>query len=778
MSEATPRAVFLSYAREDAESARHIADALRAFGVEVWFDQNELRGGDSWDTKIRTQIKTCALFVPLISQRTEERSEGYFRREWKLAVDRTHDMTGSKAFIVPVVIDGTRESGAAVPEEFMRYQWTRLAGGQATPEFVLQVKRLLDAPKKSPAEPPAPKTASVAAQSAPLAPASSRQSLMLGAIAVVAVVAAVYFALRPAGPAPAAATLPAQPGTEAKPALPAPAVAIPSINEKSIAVLPFANMSDDKDSAFFTDGMHEDILTNLALIRELHVVSRTSVLQYRGTTKTIRQIASELGVAYILEGSVRRAGNKVRVTGQLIHAATDEHVWAKNYDRDLTDIFSIQSALANEIAGALSAALSPQEKQLLDRRPTDNLAAYDSYMKARQLREMTGSQLINDAVTLLQAAVKLDPKFSAAWAALGATHVFIYFSSVDQTAERLAQAKAAIDTAVRLAPDDPEVIEMVGDYYYYGFRDYTRAVEQYQRLAVLRPNDGAVFSALGLIHRRQGRWQEALIEFRRAAQLEPRSVRYVRFVGESAKALCLYTEAYPAMRRSAELADHEPVAESDAAFVPFQAGGSTKAWDEWLAQMTPEQQRTLTLLALRKQWARTIGDFAGFVELDRQQRYADILGEAHGTQDANAALVFAALGDQSAARARAMDAVSDLKAQLEKQPANEILWSSLGLAHALLGERIEALRCAQKAKDLVPESKDALVGPFLSLNYAWCLARLGEKDQALAELARLLRTPWGENIHMAKAGATWFPLRDDPRFQALVNDPKNNAPLF
>ncbi len=765
MSEAAPRAVFLSYAREDAESARHIAEALRAFGVEVWFDQSELRGGDTWDTNIRNQIKSCALFIPLVSARTEERSEGYFRREWLLAVERTRDMAGGRTFIVPVVIDDTAESRAAVPEEFMRYQWTRLADGQATPEFVAQVKRLLDAPKKSPA-PPAPKAAPVA--SAPPAP---RQSLLLGVIAVVAVAAAVYFALRPAGPALAVATLPA------KPVPPAPA-ATPAINEKSLAVLPFANMSEDKDSAFFTDGMHEDILTNLALIRELHVVSRTSVLQYRNTTKTIRQIAAELGVAYILEGSVRRAGNKVRVTGQLIHAATDEHVWAKNYDRDLTDIFSIQSALATEIAGALSAALSPQEKQLLDRRPTDNLAAYDNYMKARQLREMTGSQSINDAVTLLQAAVKLDSKFSAAWAALGATHVFIYFSSVDQTAERLAQAKAAIDTAVSLAPDDPEVIEMVGDYYYYGFRDYTRAVEQYQRLAVLRPNDGAVFSALGLIHRRQGRWQEALIEFRRAAQLEPRSVRYVRFVGESAKALCLYTEAYPAMRRSAELADHEPVAEADAAFVPFLAGGSTKAWDEWLAQMTPEQQRTLTLLALRKQWARTIGDFAGFVELDRQQRYADILGEAHGTQDANAALVFAALGDQSAARARAMDAVSDLKAQLEKQPANEILWSSLGLAHALLGERAEALRCAQKAKDLVSESKDALVGPFLSLNYAWCLARLGEKDQALAELARLLRTPWGENIYLAKAGAGWFPLRDDPRFRALVNDPKNNTPLF
>ena len=767
------RAVFLSYAREDAEPVRRIADALRAFGVEVWFDQNELRGGDAWDSKIRAQIRACTLCVPVISAATQARGEGYFRREWKIAVERTHDMAAGVPFLLPVVIDETPESAALVPDEFMRVQWTRLPKGVPTPQFVEQVKKLLEGKPTGSAQ-------SRPAGRSEVAPPTAKSPIPgwlwgTAAAVIVAVVAGVLLLRKTEPSAPPASAAAAVP--EAKPAT--FTVPLQHLADKSIAVLPFTNMSEDKDaSAFFSDGIHEDILTNLALIRELRVVSRTSVMQYRDTKKTMKQIAQELGVTYILEGSVRRSGNKVRVTGQLIHAATDEHVWAKNYDRDLTDIFSIQSALATEIAGALSAALSPQEKQLLDRRPTDNLAAYDNYMKARQLREMTGSQSINDAVTLLQAAVKLDSKFSAAWAALGATHVFIYFSSVDQTAERLAQAKAAIDTAVSLAPDDPEVIEMVGDYYYYGFRDYTRAVEQYQRLAVLRPNDGAVFSALGLIHRRQGRWQEALIEFRRAAQLEPRSVRYVRFVGESAKALCLYTEAYPAMRRSAELADHEPVAEADAAFVPFLAGGSTKAWDEWLAQMTPEQQRTLTLLALRKQWARTIGDFAGFVELDRQQRYADILGEAHGTQDANAALVFAALGDQSAARARAMDAVSDLKAQLEKQPANEILWSSLGLAHALLGERAEALRCAQKAKDLVSESKDALVGPFLSLNYAWCLARLGEKDQALAELARLLRTPWGENIYLAKAGAGWFPLRDDPRFRALVNDPKNNTPLF
>ncbi len=257
---------------------------------------------------------------------------------------------------------------------------------------------------------------------------------------------------------------------------------------KSIAVLPFENMSEGKDGAFFADGMHEDILTNLALVRELHVVSRTSVMQYRGTTKTTREIAKELGVAYVLEGSVRRAGSKVRVTGQLIDARTDEHIWAKAYDRDITDVFAIQAELSQAIATALSAALSPQEKQLLDRRPTENLAAYDAYLKARGLRQLNAGSP-QESEPFLKEAVRLDPKFALAWAELAAAIAQAYLNDIERTDARLAEAKAAIDTAVRLAPDDPDIIERLGDYYYYGYRDFERATEQYLRLAVLRPNE-------------------------------------------------------------------------------------------------------------------------------------------------------------------------------------------------------------------------------------------------------------------------------------------------
>lgn len=763
----SPRAIFLSYAREDAPAARRIAEALRSHGLEVWFDENELRGGDAWDAKIRKQIDDCALFVPLISAHTQERNKGYFRLEWKLAVDQTHLLAEGIPFVAPVVIDDTREGDAIVPAEFMRVQWTRLPAGLPTPEFIAQLQRLLAAPAKAAvtaSAPPAP----VPAAPVPVA-RTSRGPLLLAVAAVGAITAAVFFALRPGV---AEKGTPALAGSSPAPVAPPPAS---TASTKSIAVLPFTNMSEEKDSGFFADGIHEDILTNLALVRELRVVSRTSVMQYRSTTKTMRQIADELGVAYILEGSVRRAGSKVRVTGQLIRAANDEHVWAKSYDRDITDVFSIQSELSQAIAAALSAALSPQEKQFLDRRPTENLAAYDAYAKARELRQR-GSGNSLEVAPLLEAAVRLDPKFALAWAELGSTHAQIYFNELDHSADRLARAKAAIDTAVRLAPDAPEVIEKLGDYYYYGYRDYGHATEQYQRLAVLRPNDAAVFGSLGFIHRRQGRWAEALAELRRAAELEPRNLRYGRTLAKLAVGLNRFDEAAAVQGRIVALFPEMINEQAQLATIPFLARGSRREGAALVAQMKPAPKDEALALFLRKLWARSGGDWAEAIRLDQQQRYYDGFKEPHWSQDVQAAVVLWASGNQAAARALAAQALPAGQADLERKPSART-WQALGGAHALLGNKAEALRCAQAAKDLVPESNDAITGPDMSLAYAVVLAWVGEKDRALAELARLLRTPFGANMYAVKFGPDWFPLRGDPRFEALVNDPKNNAPF-
>ena len=376
------KAVFLSYAREDADAAKRIAEALRSSGVAVWFDQSELRGGDAWDAKIRKQINDCALFLPIVSQHTQERGKGYFRLEWKLAVEQTHLMAEGMVFLAPVVIDDTPESGALVPPEFLRVQWTRLHGALPTPQFVEQVKRLLGGKVAPVSDRRMGAEATADAGQRPALPRPAVPGWAWGVVAAVlgAVVAGILF-LRPAPP-PASAPKSA---AETKPA--APAISDKSVPaEKSIAVLPFVNMSSEKENEFFTDGIHEDILTNLALIRDVRVVSRTSVMQYRGTTKPISQIAAELKVAYVLEGSVRRSGNKVRVTGQLIRASNDEHLWAKSYDRDLTDVFTIQGELATAIASALQSVLSPEARSILEHRPTDNPAAYDLFLKARHLR--------------------------------------------------------------------------------------------------------------------------------------------------------------------------------------------------------------------------------------------------------------------------------------------------------------------------------------------------------------------------------------------------------
>ncbi len=761
-----PRAVFLSYAREDTEPARRIADALRAFGLEVWFDQNELRGGDAWDAKIKKQIRECALFLPVISSHSQARHEGYFRREWKLAVERTHDMAAGVAFIVPVVVDDTAEAEALVPEEFLRYQWTHLPHGVPTPEFVGQVKRLLDAPQK-----PAIQRSEVRGQRSEVAAPAKRPGLpgWVWGVLVVIVVGAAVAMFSTHRPVP-----PANPRPETQDSKP-----VDLADAKSIAVLPFENMSADQGNAFFCDGVQEDILTNLANIRELRVVSRTSVEQYRNTTKPIRQIAQELGVKWILEGSVQRAGSKVRVTGQLINAATDEHLWAKAYDRDVTDLFAIQSELAQAIAVALQTALSPEEKSLLQRRPTDNPAAYDLYLRARHFRN-TGINSLDKIEPLLRSAVELDPNFAAAWADLAALEAYAYFNDTDHTPARLAKAKEAVDTALRLAPDDPAVMEGAGDYYYYGYRDYARATEQYLRLAQLRPNDPVMFYSLALIQRRQGRWADSLENFRRAIQLDPSNLNYglqfLQFLGatrrnDEAEALARHlVQAFPQ--------EFNPVWYLD--LTSFLARGDTAGLDAFARRSFPAANAALFNYALRVN-ARLRGDFAEAIRLDREQRYNDSYGESHWSQDVAAGLTLADAGDTTAARARAAEALAAMKTELELQPDNVTLWSALAVAHALLGEKDDALRCAQKAVDLLPESRDALDGPGTAVVRASVLARVGEKDQALAEFARLLQVGFGANVYMARGiwGFTSFqPLKGDPRFEALLKDPKNNAPLF
>jgi len=779
MPEHTPAAgaVFLSYAREDADAVRRIADALRAFGVEVWFDQNELRGGDAWDQQIRTQIRTCMLCVPVISATTQARGEGYFRREWRIAVERTHDMAAGVPFLLPVVIDDTPESAALVPDEFMRVQWTRLPKGVPTPQFVERVKKLLEG--KTVAGVADPGFSAHRPGSATPATRKGIPGWTWGALTAVAVGIAVALGVfRKAEPAPAPPVVPA---AEAKP------VAQPkqTFSDKSIAVLPFTNMSEDKDSGFFADGVHEDILTNLAHIATLRVVSRTSVMEYRGKTENIREIARKLGVTYVLEGSVRRAGNKVRVTGQLIHAATDEHLWAQSYDRDLTDIFAIQADLAREIAAAMSAALSPEEKVRLEHPSAANPAAYDLVLRARQI-DRDGNDTRQEFAAqeaLLQSAVALDPNYASAWAGLGVVHCQMIFNAHDTSAARLAQARAAIDTARRLDPEGTDVILSTGTLYYYGMRDYPRAIEEFERIKRQWPNNYIGHFATGLVLRRQGKWAESLVNLQRAAELDPGSAEDARNLMISFAARRRYPEAIAEQERRVRLLPESLRESFEVARLNFLLNGSTQAGDALLAGPIAGRAEPAVAAGYRKLWAAMKGDLATVQALNRDfpEAWAPGLASGGGSPAEYAmhnAVVLAAAGDTAGARQRLEKFPAELRARLVNEPRNAVVLTLLAQIETLLGHEAEALAAARQAHALMPESLDSLSGRNPHLAVAFALAWTGDKTAACAELRQLLATGGQPNVHWLKNGPWFAPLKGDPTFEALLADPANNAPLF
>ncbi len=764
-------AVFLSYAREDTDAAKRIAEALRSSGVEVWFDQSELRGGDTWDAKIRKQINACALFLPIVSQHTQERGKGYFRLEWRLAVEQTHLMAEGMAFLAPVVIDDTPETGALVPPEFMRVQWTRLPGALPSPQFVEQVKRLLEVPKKQAVLKSEDRGQRSEASQVPKKAVIPGWAWGVAAAVIVAVVAGILL-LRPTPPPAAPKSV-----AETKPASP---LAAAKVSDKSIAVLPFTNMSEEKDSGFFSDGIHEDILTNLALIRELRVVSRTSVMPYRTTSKSMRQIAQELGVTYILEGSVRRSGNKVRVTGQLIHAATDEHVWAASYDRELTDIFTIQTELSRQIAGALKTALSPEEKMLIARRPTENPVAYDKFLQAREISNREGNAWAarQRRAELLKAAVALDPSFAAAWSELAVVYAYAPFIGDADMEAQLARAKEAIDRAVQLAPEDPDVITNLGTYYYFGYRDYTRATEQYDRFARLQPNSPRAFSSLGLIQRRQGRWAEALVNIRRATELDPANTGYQGALVTTLLAARRWDEALAAQRRLVALRPGDLPTAFGLANLAYTATGSRREGEQFFASLTPEQFNSPPVIELRKGW---VLDLAEVIRLDKLQPYYDGFGQPRWEQALVAALNYFAQEDLEGAKARLGEWPAELRTRVQREPGNFRQLVFLAAMDMVLGHKEEARQAIDRAVALKPPSRDAVDGPLYALYRAYVYGGVGEKEIVLAELTRLLGVPMsGGNatVHNLRDNPAFKTLRGDPRWEALLNDPKNNQPLF
>src|SRR5665213_10041 len=488
MAEST-KAIFLSYASQDAEAARRIGDALHQAGLEVWFDQSELRGGDAWDEMIRRQIAECALFVPIISASTAARLEGYFRLEWTLADQRTQRMARTKTFIVPVCIDSTRESGSEVPESFIRVQWSRLPGGETPAAFVERVRSVLSAntgrsPSAAAVASSRPPASSPPTGSAAKPTFRTNRLLLIGAVVVVlalAVLAWVRLRPPPVSSAPALATSPTN-------LAPPAARASFTIPEKSIAVLPFVDMSEKKDQEYFSDGLSEELLDLLAQVPDLRVAARTSSFFFKGKAEDVAAIGQKLRVAHVLEGSVRKAGGTIRVTAQLIRTDNGYHVWSKTYDRDLKDIFKVQDEISAAVVDALKIQLL-SARPLTSRHQTDNTEAYSQYLLGNQLRLHDTLESNQQARTAYQKAIALDPSYGAAYGGLADAEWRIADMSTNNP-DNYTRASAAAEKAIALAPDAPEGYWARGQLRYVYYYDWNGAQADYEKALALDPSFG------------------------------------------------------------------------------------------------------------------------------------------------------------------------------------------------------------------------------------------------------------------------------------------------
>jgi adenylate cyclase len=491
-------AVFLSYASQDAEAAQRICEALRAGGIEVWFDQSELRGGDAWDQSIRKQIKTCALFIPVISQNTHERAEGYFRLEWKLAVDRSHLISADTAFLLPVVIDDTPDNDERVPERFREVQWTRLPTGETPRPFVERVQRLLSGEASTPIRAGAASGTAGATTGRSAASGWSRRVLPV-AVAVVVFGAIAYLAIeRPWIPKPTASA----------------AFAPPS---HSVAVLPFVDMSEKHDQEYFSDGLSEELIDHLAHIPNLKVIARTSSFAFKGKSEDMRTIASKLGVANLLEGSVRKAGPTLRITAKLIRASDGVHLWSQSYDRDMRDIFKVQDAIATAVVNALQVALA---KSSARERPV-NTEAYQAILRGRYFGQMETKEDSDRAIAAYREAIRLDPENAIAFAELAMTYYLSGFYSWMPLKDAYAESRAAIDRSLKIDPTLALAHRVLGWIERaYNF-DFVTAQAERQRADELDPADPLVTGDAAFYAFVAGHLDEAIRLYRQIAERSP-----------------------------------------------------------------------------------------------------------------------------------------------------------------------------------------------------------------------------------------------------------------
>jgi len=546
------------------------------------------------------------------------------------------------------------------------------------------------------------------------------------------------------------------------------------IPQKSIAVLPLENLSEEKENAYFADGIQDELLSNLAKIKNLKVISRTSVMQYKsGITRNLKEIAQQLGVSNVVEGSVRRSGNHVRVSVQLIDALTDRHIWAQNYDRTLADSLALQGELATEIAAGVGATLSPQEKARVEAKPTNNPAAYDAYLRGRAFA--AGSPFdksnVESTIQSYQEAVKLDPNFVLAWVRLSCTQSASYWTGIDPSPARLAAAKDSLDHVLALDPNLPETHLALGYYRYYGQRDFTGALAEFQQAEKGLPNNVDIISSIAAVQRRFGHWDEAIAGLRRAIELDPRDSNDYHALAVTYISLRRFPEALAMVDR---ILAWEPAYEP-ALYVKVRAlwaTGDLQAVEPLLANPATDPGLRGTQALFQRRYVAAIEIFSSEVAAKTKR------GEPSYGEKLLLGLNQQRAGDGAAARATYEKAVQDIQSEFEKVVPGSLaeaqLHGALGQAHAGLGEAASAIAEGQKALTMYPTSRDPFEGPGQEENMAAIYALLGDADHATPILKRLLQIPYGFAISPAllRLDPVWDQIRNDPRFQELAAEKK------
>ncbi len=558
-----------------------------------------------------------------------------------------------------------------------------------------------------------------------------------------------------------------------------------AISQKSIAVLPFENRSEEKTNAYFADGIQDEIMTHLSKIADLKVISRTSTRHYKTAPENLAEIAKQLGVAHILEGSVQKSGDGVRVNVQLIKAANDSHLWAETYDRKLTDIFSVESEIAKGIAESLQAKLTSREEQALAVKPTNNPEAYDAYLRglAFEVRNLSAPSpydrdLVEKAIGFYERAVQLDPNFALAWARLSRQNAYVYFNRFDATTTaRGDAAKRALENAQKLEPNSAETLLALGYYQYRGLRDYQLAKTTFKRVQKMLPGSSEIPMALGLITRREGHWDQSIAYWEQALALDPRNLEVLNSAAETYGMVRQFPAALKLSDRALDIKPNDPDFMAAKA-ASYQAQGNLQEAARFLPEIN---WQTSSLYAfdtkiLQLRLERNYGEAVRLLQARLvQSRYPS--EQDKGVCQIALAITQRLAGDSAGAKITAEQA-RDILERFYREPDNRTAATALSQAYAVMGDKASALKLAEHAIMLLPRAKDAVMGPRYEENLALIETMFGENSRAILTLTQLLQTPYDSWLYytssispaLLRLDPIWDPLRSDPAFQKLCEE--------